>query len=504
RERRPELRLVVMSATIDPAPVARFLGDAPVLSSEGRVFPVEVEHVPAVDTRHLDVQVLAGLKRLAPRVTDGHVLVFLPGAAEIRRAQDACAEYAERHGFRVLPLHGDLPADAQDRAVRPSNERKLILSTNVAETSVTIEGVAAVIDSGLARVATHSPWSGLPSLRVQPISQASAAQRAGRAGRTRAGVCLRLFTATDLKSRPERDLPEIARADLAETVLALSAAGAPDPRGFGWFEPPPAAALDAAEQLLSMLGARGPDGTPTELGRRLLSFPVHPRLGRILVEGERRGVGMEAARAAAILSERPARTGAALGPHRSTGPTVSARSDVLEQMESSGSGDRGRGGTAPAVERTTRQLSRALHGRQRAVPAEREDALLLALLAGFPDRVARRRKPHAPELVLSGGGSAVLDAASVVQEPMLLLALDAEQRTGPRGLEVRVRIASAIEPEWLLELFPERLTDEDRLVFSEDGGRVERLTRLAYGAVTLEERRIPAEPSEQTDVVLAD
>src|SRR5262249_48821824 len=149
-----------------------------------------------------------------------------------------------------------------------------------------IEGVAAVIDSGLARVATHSPWSGLPSLRVQPISQASAAQRAGRAGRTRAGVCLRLFTAADLKARPERDLPETARADRAETVLALSAAGAPAPRSFGWFEPPPAAALEAAEQLLSLLGARGADGTLTDIGRRLLSFPVHPRLGRILVEGE--------------------------------------------------------------------------------------------------------------------------------------------------------------------------------------------------------------------------
>jgi ATP-dependent helicase HrpB len=504
RERRPQLRLVVMSATIDPVPVARFLGDAPVLSSEGRVFPVEIEHLPAADGRPLDAQVLAGLKRLAPRVTEGHVLAFLPGAAEIRRAQEACADFAGRHGFRVLPLHGDLPADAQDRAVRPSKERKLILSTNVAETSVTIDGVAAVIDSGLARVATHSPWSGLASLRVQPISQASAAQRAGRAGRTRAGVCLRLFTATDLKSRPERDLPEIARADLAETVLALSAAGAPDPRSFGWFEAPPAAALEAAEPLLSMLGARASDGAPTEIGRRLLSFPVHPRLGRILVEGERRGVGPEAARAAAVLSERPARTGPALGPHRSTGPTVSARSDVLEQMESTGSGGRGQGGATQAVERTARQLARALHGRQRAAAAEREDALLLALLAGFPDRVARRRKPHAPELVLSGGGSAVLDASSVVQEPMLLLALDAEQRTGPRGPEVRVRVASAIEPEWLLDLFPERLTDEDRLVFSEEGGRVERLTRLAYGAVTLEERRVPAEPSEQAEAVLAE
>jgi len=488
---------VVMSATFDPEPVASFLGDAPVLTSEGRLFPVEVEPLPAADSRPLEAQVLAALKRLASKVTDGHVLVFLPGAAEIRRAQESCAEYAERHGLRVLPLHGDLPADAQDRAVRPSPGRKLILSTNVAETSVTIDGVSAVIDSGLARVATHSPWSGLPSLRVQPISRASAAQRAGRAGRTRAGVCLRLYTQGDLERRPERDAPEISRADLAETVLALAAAGVPDPRTFGWFEPPPAAALLAAEELLSQLGARAPDGTLTELGRRLLAFPVHPRLGRILVEGERRGVAPEAA----VLSERSSRPSPMLADARRSGPTLSGRSDVLEQMEAPGGG---RGGASQAVERTARQLSRTVHARTRAAPAEREDGLLLSLLAGFPDRVARRRKPHAPELVLSGGGSALLDPASVVQEPMLLLALDAEQRTGPRGPEVRVRVASAIEPEWLLELFPDRLTDEDRLVFSEESGRVERLTRLAYGAVTLEERRTPAEPSEQVEAVLAE
>ena len=503
RERRPGLRLVVMSATFDPAPVARFLGEAPVLTSEGRVFPIEIEHLPAADSRPLEAQVLAALKRLGGRLSDGHVLVFLPGASEIRRAQEACAEYAERHGFRVLPLHGDLPADAQDRAVRPSRDRKLILSTNVAETSVTVEGVAAVIDSGLARVASHSPWSGLPSLRVQPISRASADQRAGRAGRTRAGVCLRLYTQGDLERRPERDLPEIARADLAETVLTLSAAGAPDPRTFGWFEAPPPAALQSAEELLSDLGARAPDGTLTEVGRRLLSFPVHPRLGRILLEAERRGVGPEAARAAATLSERPSRPGPVFGDTRRSGPTLSGRSDVLELMEASGSRNRSHG-SAQAAERTARQLTRALDSRIRVPVAEREDALLLSLLAGFPDRVARRRKPHAPELVLSGGGSAVLDPVSVVQEPMLLLALDAEQRTGPRGPEVRVRVASAIEPEWLLDLFPGRLTDEDRLAFNEESGRVERLTRLAYGAVTLEERRVPAEPSAEAEAVLAE
>src|SRR5262249_13488839 len=212
RVRRPELALLVMSATLEPGPLADYLDGAPVLRSEGRAFPVEVEHLTAADPRPLEAQVLAALKRVVPRQDDGHLLVFLPGAAEIRRAMEACAEYAGRHGLTVLPLHGDLSAEAQDRAVRPSTRRKLLLSTNVAETSVTIDGVVAVIDSGLARVAAHAPWTGLPTLRTRPISRASAAQRTGRAGRTRPGTCLRLYTAGDLERRPERDLPEVARA----------------------------------------------------------------------------------------------------------------------------------------------------------------------------------------------------------------------------------------------------------------------------------------------------
>jgi ATP-dependent helicase HrpB len=509
---RPELRLVVMSATLDPGPLADFLGHCPVLTSEGRLYPVEVEYLPAPDSRPLEQQILAGLKRLAPRVSEGHVLVFLPGAGEIRRAQEACREYAERHGFEVHLLHGDLPAEAQDRAVRRSPGRKLILSTNVAETSVTIEGVGAVIDSGLARIASHSPWTGLPALRLAPVSRASAIQRAGRAGRTRAGHCLRLYTRADFEMRPEREVPEIAREDLAETVLALGAMGVPEPASFGWFEPPPPAALQSATGLLADLGARAPDGSVTDLGQRLLQFPVHPRLARILVEGERRGVGPEAARAVAVLAERPlrreARARLASSPRRA--PVVSGRSDILEALEdlqraSSGSREGLDPGAVDAVQRMARQLSRGLRSAPRPeTEAGREEALLLTLLTGFPDRVARRRKPHAPELLLSAGGSAVLDPASVVQEPLLLLALDAEERRSARGTEVRVRMASAIAPEWLLDLFPERLRDEDRLLFNEESGRVERLTRLSYGALALEERRVPAEPSEAAEAVLAE
>ena len=190
--RRPELVLMVMSATLDAAPIATFLGDCPRLRSEGRRFEVTVEHLEAEDARHLDQQVLAAVKRLLADGFSGDVLVFLPGAAEIRRAREALSELAERKGIELHALHGDLGASEQDKAVRPGARPKIILSTNVAETSVTIEGVTAVIDSGLARVATHSPWSGLPTLKLSKVSQASATQRAGRAGRTQPGRCLRL------------------------------------------------------------------------------------------------------------------------------------------------------------------------------------------------------------------------------------------------------------------------------------------------------------------------
>jgi ATP-dependent helicase HrpB len=507
------LKLVVMSATLETGPLAAFLGGCPVLSSEGRLFPVEVEYLEKADARPLEAQVLAALKRLAPVLPDGDVLVFLPGAAEIRRAQTACSDFATRHGFTVLPLHGDLPAAEQDRAVRPSPARKLILSTNVAETSVTIPGVAAVIDSGLARIPVHSPWSGLASLQSVRTSQASAIQRAGRAGRTRAGRALRLYTRADFEARPQHETPEIARTDLSETVLALAASGVLDRRHFPFFEAPPLPALDAAERLLLDLGALAADGSLTTLGRRMLVFPVHPRLARALVEGERRGVGRAAAQAAAVLGERDLRRGVrtTLDTSRSKSAPTSARSDVLERLADLSSAGKGQThGLDPAalaaVQRATRQLERMVRADVGGPKSEveREDALLRCLLSGFPDRVARRRRAHSAELLLSQGGSATLEETSSVREPMLLVALDAEVRTGPRGPEARVRVASEVQEEWLLELFPERLRDSEALIWNPAQQRVDRVGQLLYGELVLDESRKPAEPSAAAAAVLAE
>jgi len=507
------LRLLVMSATLETGPLAEFLGGCPVLLSEGRTFPIEVEHLPAADPRPLEEQVLGALKRLLPALPEGDVLVFLPGAAEIRRAQERCADFAERHRLAVLPLHGDLAAPEQDRAVRPGPGRKLILSTNVAETSITIPGVTAVIDSGLARIPTHSPWSGLPALHLARISQASAVQRAGRAGRTRPGRALRLYTRADFEARPAHDTPEIARSDLAETVLGLAAAGVVDRRTFPFFQDPPPAALEAAERLLLDLGALEAGGALSELGKRMLAFPVHPRLARVLVEGERRGVARAAASAAAVLGERDLRRSSrtTLAGARDPASAQSARSDVLERLADL---DRARHATArdldpaalDAVRRAERQLLRAVDARRPAPASEagREDALLLSLLAGFPDRVARRRRAHAQELLLSSGGGALLDEASAVREPLLLVALDAEVRGGPRGPETRVRVASEVEEEWLLELFGDRVRDDEVLEWNAEQARVDRASRLLYGELVLEESRGAAPPSEAASRLLAE
>ncbi|HZN92201.1 MAG TPA: ATP-dependent helicase HrpB [Myxococcales bacterium] len=518
---RKDLKLLVMSATLEAAPVAAFLGECPSLRSEGRRFEVALEHLPAADERPLEQQVLAGVKRVLAAGMEGDLLVFLPGAAEIRRAREACEELAGRHGMEIHALHGDLPPAEQDRAVRPGRQRKIILSTNVAETSVTIEGVGVVIDSGLARVASHSPWSGLPVLQLGKVSKASATQRAGRAGRTREGHCLRLYTRHDFESRKDHDVPEIRRMDLAEAALAIRASGVRDVGAFPFFEPPPPQALEAADSLLKGLGAVAADGALTEIGRRLLAFPVHPRQARVVVEAERRGVGQEGAAIAALLGERDirreARSRVGGGPGmRPTGGS-SGPSDLLElrellQQAEAGGADRARSlGLEPAAvaaaQRVQKQLARLVRRGEAPRPSRPEDleqALLLSVLAGYPDRVARRRKPNAPEVVLSGGGSAALSELSVVREPELLVAVDVEERPGQRGTQVLVRLASAVEPEWLLELFPERIREAVEVQWNASLGRADRLTRLFYDALVLEETRAAAPPSPEAARLVAE
>jgi ATP-dependent helicase HrpB len=516
---RPDLRLVAMSATLDAERVAAFL-DAPVLTVSGRTFPVEVEHLERPDDRPLERLVEAAVRKACARglhriasdgLSHGDLLVFLPGAAEIRRAAEALEEVARAHGLDVVPLHGDLPPDAQDRAVRPGPRPKVVLSTNVAESSVTIEGVVCVIDSGLARVASHSPWSGMPRLRTEKISRASATQRAGRAGRVRAGLALRLYTRADHDQRPEHEVPEIRRADLCETALALHALGERDLAAFPWLEAPPEAALAAASSLLRRLGAVDDAGCVTPLGRAMERLPVHPRAARLALEARDAGAGARGALCAALLGERDVRAAAraglgeraaAPGARRHLGVTDPeiTDSDLLARVEAVEACEAGRAfdaaaaraqgldvGAVQAVLRARDQLARALGvARTAEVPLEDQDvALRRATLAAFPDRVGRRAPGPSAEVVLADGGAAVLAEACGVREAPLLVVVDAEEQ---RGRTV-ARMASAIEAEWLLELFPDALRDVRLARFDAATERVEAITGLAYGAVLVDESR---------------
>jgi ATP-dependent helicase HrpB len=460
---RPDLRLLVMSATLDAAPVAQYLGGARVIRSEGRQYTLEIEYTPH-SAAPLEELVAAALERLAARGVAGHVLVFLPGAAEIRRAQAACAPFARRNGWLLLPLHGDQSPEEQDRAVGPSEQRKVILSTNVAESSITIEGVGAVVDSGLARIASHSPWSGLPTLQVARISQASANQRAGRAGRTGPGRVVRLYPAEDFARRPAHDTPEIARADLAPAALLLDAMGAAGLGALEWLDAPPAAAVEHAQDLLRQLGAFSP------LGQEMARYPLHPRLARLIVEARRRGVAEQGATIAALLSagERlPAESHAA------------TRSDLLVLMESQ---------WAPNTARTVRQVHRIVNPPRQQ--HHNEDALLISVLAAFPDRVARRRE--ASELQLAAGGPALLAPSSTVTTNQFLVAVEAEDRRDQKG--PLVRIASGIEPEWLLDLFPERVRETALVEWNRAAERVEAVSALMFDHIAIESHRAAPDP----------
>ncbi|HEY7725291.1 MAG TPA: ATP-dependent helicase C-terminal domain-containing protein, partial [Anaeromyxobacteraceae bacterium] len=541
---RPDLRLVAMSATLDAGPLARFLG-AEVIRAEGRSHPVAVEHLSPEAARReerLERRVAAAVRRLAAE-TDGDVLVFLPGAAEIRRCREALAPLAGRAGLAVLPLHGDLPAEEQDRAVRPSDRRKVVLSTNVAESSVTIPGVAAVVDGGLARVASHSPWSGLPRLELRKISRASAAQRAGRAGRTRPGVCIRLYTRADHDARPERDAPEIARGDLAEPLLLLAAAGV---EGLEWLEPPPPAAAEAARTLLRRLGAVDAAGAATELGRRMAGLPLHPRLARLALEAAARGAPRQGALVAALAGERDLRERWDRDPRTAppTGPSdlleLAALFEEAARVRFAPERLRALGlvpGAVQAVERARRQIEREVRrataraplpltpalpvegatpsppapagagerGSEPGTSPAEEDAVLLATLAAFPDRVARRRAPGSDEVLLAGGGSARLAPECVVREAEVLVAVDAEERRGDRGRPggAAVRLASAASPEMLLELFPGSLRYEEQLSWNEAAERVDAAERLLYDDLALETARAARLDPERAAELLA-
>ncbi len=501
REARPDLRLVVMSATLDVERVASFLDAAPVVRSEGRLHPVETRLLALPDERPLERQVVSAARQ-ALRECAGDLLVFLPGRREIERAAEALTELAGNAAIELVPLYGDLPIEAQDAALRRGARRRIVLATNVAETSVTVEGVTAVVDSGWVRQLRHDPASGLDRLDTIRVSRASAEQRAGRAGREAPGLCLRLWSAADDLALRPFDLPEVKRVDLAGALLALAAFGESDAGRFGWFEAPDPARLESARRQLLGLGALDRHGL-TAIGRRLAALPLAPRLGRLVLEGERRGVAADAALVAALLSDRdPLRAS-------SSAQRADSRSDLIDRLEALDPRRHGR------LYRAQRQILDTLkHDEGASGTGEREstisssratgdhrEGLLRAIAAAFLDRLCRRRERRSERALMVGGRGVRLASASTVREAELFVAVElGAGRPGERS-EARVRLASAVEREWL----PEDLVHRGSEVYWNGerqrvaARRVERCEDLV-----LDEREIPVEDDTAAAALLVD
>ncbi|HZZ71812.1 MAG TPA: ATP-dependent helicase HrpB [Pirellulales bacterium] len=490
-ELRPELKLVVMSATLDPAPIARFLGDCPCLESAGRSFPISISYSRHESREPCASQVAAGVKQVFSE-TSGDVLAFLPGVGEIRRAAAELAAWAAAENVCLAELYGELPLERQQAVLQRGAQRKVVLATNVAETSLTIEGVTAVVDAGLARIQRIDPGLGLNRLMLERISQAAAAQRAGRAGRTAPGICLRLWTESRQRALAEHETPEIARLDLAAALLHLLGW---DDRGvdeFAWFDPPPPPALAQARELLERLGATN-RGRLTPLGRRLAKLPVEPRLGRMLCEGARLGHVKQLALAAALLSERdPFRTGAS----RARAAHDVSDSDLVDRVQAcEDSAQTGRLQTAlgPLERAALKQISRSRDQLLAAVlkaddfqappdlRVESNEALRRAALAAFADRVARRREPNSRRAIMVGGRGVRLHEQSAVREARLFVCIELEE-TG--AAEALVRQASAIERDWLP---PELLSTTIDVEFDHTKERVVALRRIRFLDLVLDE-----------------
>lgn len=485
---RPELKIIIMSATVEPGPISDYLGTCAVIDSEGRLFPVEQVYRPRRLDTPIAEAVAAGVREVLDR-TNGDVLAFLPGLREIRQTADELADLTYQRDLELLPLHGDISPEEQDRALQKLDRRKVVLATNVAETSVTIDGVTAVVDSGLARQLEFESSIGMDRLRLVPISKASANQRAGRAGRTQPGICIRLWDEPSHRGRPEQTVPEIQRVDLGNAVLQLLALGESDIEHFPWLSIPRADALSQAVRLLEQLELVR-DKALTNAGRMAADFPVHPRLGRLLIEGQRLGCPKRAALAAALLSERDpfVRTYESGPPIRTAPSTVSDildRVEALEAFETRGrlDGPLGRlhfGGASTVLE-VRNQLERLLE-RERSNSSQpgSDSALLRCLLAAYPDRLARRREKNSPRAVTVGGKGVKLAPTSGVTEPELFVCVDVDAT----GADSFVRMASGVERSWLS---PERIQARIEVTFDE---RTEKLTArkvIRYDDLVLEE-----------------
>jgi len=495
---RDDLRLLVMSATLDGARVAALLGDAPVVTSEGRGHPVETRYLGRRPDVRIEPAVASAVAGALAR-EEGDVLVFLPGAAEIRRVEGLLRDSHPGERVRIAPLYGNLPQHAQDEAIAPSppGARKVVLATSIAETSLTIEGIRTVVDSGLARVPRFSPRSGMTRLETVRVSRASADQRCGRAGRVAPGVCYRLWPEHEQHHLVAHGTPEILEADLAPLALELAAAGIADPARLRWLDVPPTAALSQARELLRQLGALDDRDRITPHGRQMAELALHPRLAHMVLRGTGLGLGGVACDLAALLSERDVLRTERGAPDAD----LRLRLDVLRE----------RGGRAGAVNQDAlrRAQAEARHWRQRlGVTADRGDVNACGILLAFayPDRIAQRRTgaAGAPDaaggrfLLRNGRGALFAEPQALSDSPYVVAAeLDGRQT------ESRIYLAAPVTLGEIEEHFAEQI-ERDAVVAWDAGVQAVRARRRErLGALVLREVPLPdADPEAVAGALL--
>jgi ATP-dependent helicase HrpB len=546
---RPDLLLLVMSATLDLQPLARYMSEVrsrpagfgtaleisnPVLTSEGRMYPVEIRYQaePAyLDKRPVWERAADVFSEQIGRAEGGDALVFMPGAYEIAQTIESIRARPESKGFLLLPLHGELPPSEQDAAVARHSRPKVVVATNVAETSLTIDGVRLVIDSGLARIPRYDPYRGINVLLVEKISRASADQRAGRAGRTAPGICARLWSEREHAERALQELPEIKRLDLAEAVLTLKAAGVADLGKFRWLEAPDEKALEHAEELLIDLGALRAEpftsaapaqSNITSLGRRMLAFPAHPRYARMLLAAQEYGCVRQACLVAALTQGRDLLL-------RKVDKHVSgAREDLLGEKASSDFwilmrawNYAARNGYELGACRklglhavTARQVGPLFDqflriAREQGLDTEPrqvgDEALQKCILIGFSDRVGRRVDSGTLRCELVHGRRGVLARESAVQHSPLLVPAEVRE-VGQHGgdLHTIFSLATAIESAWLEELFPEDISRRQHVFYDASTKRVWAEEQLLFRDLPLDKRRVEPPPADAAARLLAE
>jgi ATP-dependent helicase HrpB len=527
---RPDLIIVVMSATLDVAQVTmvkNYLHPCALLSSQGRAYPVVIEYLsrPAGDGPVWELAVRE-LQRLVRQYPQGDALVFMPGAYEITRAVQRARDTLG-HEFAVFPLHGELSPVDQDAAVARYDRRKIVVATNVAETSLTIDGVRLVIDSGLARIPRHDPYRGINTLLVEKISRAAADQRAGRAGRTAPGHCLRLWTAHDQSARPAQELSEVKRLDLAEVVLTLKASGVTDVKPFRWLEDPDPRALERAETLLADLAAiDGVTGEITALGRRMLAFPAHPRYARMLLAAHDYGCVRPVALIAALTQGRD------LLARRQVKQIDDPRDDLFgaetasdffvlmrawryaERHEYRDENCRQVGVRAQAARQVGPLFEQflkiaAAEGmdiREKPVAQDVKEAVQRCVLLGFSDHLARLLDPGTRRCELVHGRRGVLAGESVVKTPLFVVSEVREVESGGgrnRNLNVVLNLATAVNETWLRELFPQDFKEVHAVAYDSKLRRVVARQETRFRDLVLEENLSDKPPADQAGGILA-